>query len=186
MTLAFRKLRRPTFVNRAGLVRMRASHICGFPQNITVARCEQRETRDSGGEGWYERRLTRGGYGLGGRWGGRKKEGKRKREVERSTTEGCERGCTASGVSSCPVSYVPGPYLFQPHRCTLALSTHPLSAPASLGQPGTSLNSHVTLPATVLHSIYTPTPTRTYFTGWRATHARGSRGTLRNQSSWSW
>lgn len=96
---------------------------------------EQRETGDS-----YEGCLVRGGY-RGGESAAGGEEGKRRRgsEVERSSTEGYERGCIASGVSSCPVSYVlhPGPYLFH------AASLHPRSRHIPLGSrlPRSSQNS---------------------------------------------
>jgi len=97
---------------------------------------EQREAGDSG-RGRYEGRIARGGYGVGSRWGGRKKE-KRKRGGEKLDGR-IRKRVHRLGRLFVPVSYVLylGPYLFQPHRCTLALCT-PLS---TLVLPWLSRNS---------------------------------------------
>lgn len=161
---------------------MRPSHICGFPQNITVARANKGK-REIAVARIGAREPSHTGSAADGEEGKRdRRENKVEREKPRrkDTKEGAPPRASLRAGLLCPRS-LPLP----------AASLHPRSRHTPLGSrlppavPGTSLNSHVTLPATVLHSMYTPTPNDgararacgpiaayTYFTVWYTTHAR--------------
>lgn len=135
----FSQTRQPTFANRAGpcLGEMRPRHICGFPQNISVARTNKGKREIAAGIG-YEGRLARSGYGVGSPCGeeGRRKKEKRKRGGEKLDGR-IRKRVPRLGRLFVPVSYVSSiPVLTSSSRivATLALGT-PLSALATLGLP---------------------------------------------------
>lgn len=120
MMLAFRKLTQPTFVNRAGPR--------GYDRATSAdsRRISPSPARTKGNEIAAAKVGTRNvSHGVDTESTGKKKKKEKGEEeaveVERSSTEGYERGCTAPGVSSCRslMSPVLTPYFFQPHRCTL-------------------------------------------------------------------
>lgn len=118
----------PTFASRAGI----EAHL-RIPAEYHRRPREQRETGDSGRDEGTRDVSREGGYG--GRRGGRKKK-KRKRGGEKLDGRIRKRVHRLGRlfVLRSLMSSTPGPYLFQPHRCTLALGTRPpwLSPPSAV------------------------------------------------------
>ncbi|KYM93863.1 hypothetical protein ALC62_15565 [Cyphomyrmex costatus] len=153
----FSQTRQATFRKPSWAAWMRPSHICGFPQNITVVRANKgkRETAVGGAvRGTHHTEWIRGWQPVGRKEkgeeearGGEKLDGRIRKRVHRL------------GRLFVPVSYVLyTPVLTSSSRIVApSLSAHPSRLSSSLGCPGTPLNSHVTVPATVLHSVHTDT-----------------------------